>query len=53
MERDEEINRTLRNIGWRVVRFWGKDIKKDPESCIMVIEEMIFDIKMEDADFYN
>lgn len=53
MERDEEINRTLRNIGWRVIRFWGKDIKKDPESCIRVIEEMIFDIKMEDADFYN
>jgi len=53
MERDEETNRKLRNMGWRVLRFWGKDIKKAPESCINVIEEMIFDVKMEDADFYD
>ena len=53
MDRDEETNRKLRNMGWRVLRFWGKDIKEDPESCINVIEEMIFDIKMEDVEFYE
>ncbi len=53
MERDEEANRKLRNMGWRILRFWGKYIKKDAESCINVIEEMIFEVKMEDTEFYD
>lgn len=30
-------------LGWNVVRFWGKDISKDVNKCVKVIEEMIFD----------
>lgn len=33
-------------MGWTVIRFWGKDIKKNPDECIRVIEETIFDLKM-------
>ena len=42
-ERDEEVNKKLLLQGWTVVRFWGKDIIKDTEYCIKVIEEVIFD----------
>ena len=30
-------------MGWTVLRFWGKDIKKDVEQCVRVVEETIFD----------
>ena len=45
-ERDNEINKKLLFMGWTVIRFWGKDIKKNPDECIRVIEETIFDLKM-------
>lgn len=45
-ERDNEINKRLLFEGWTVIRFWGTDIKKKPEECIRVIEEVIFDAKI-------
>lgn len=49
-ERDEEINKKLLFMGWTVIRFWGMDIKKNTDECILVIEETIFDLKVsEDA----
>lgn len=42
IERDEEVNKQLRNLGWSVLRFWGQDIKKDLNGCIKTIEEQIF-----------
>ena len=47
-ERDELINNKLLFDGWTVIRFWGNDIKKKPEECVKVIEEVIFDIKIND-----
>ena len=46
-ERDDEIDKKLLFMGWTVIRFWGNDIKKNTDECIRVIEETIFDIKME------
>lgn len=46
-ERDEEINKKLLFMGWTVIRFWGNDIKKKTDECIRVIEETIFELKME------
>ena len=46
-ERDDEINKKLLFMGWTVIRFWGKDIKKNTDECIRVIEETIFALKME------
>ncbi len=43
MKRDDEINKSLLFQGWTVVRFWGKDIIKDTDQCIRIIEEIIFD----------
>lgn len=46
-ERDDEVNKKLLFLGWTVIRFWGKDIKDHTDECIKVIEEAIFDIKLE------
>ena len=43
-ERDEEINKQLLFLEWTVVRFWGKEIKKNVDECVKVIEEIIFEI---------
>ena len=48
-ERDDEINKKLLFMGWTVIRFWGNDIKKKTDECIKVIEETIFDIKIENG----
>ena len=45
MKRDNEVNRTLNDEGWRVLRFWGKDIKKNLEKCLRVIDEAVLDAK--------
>lgn len=47
MERDEEVNKQLMFLGWTVIRFWGKDILKDTDECIKVIEETIFENKFD------
>ena len=47
-ERDDETNKKLLFLGWTVIRFWGKDIMRNTDECIKVIEETIFDIEMED-----
>lgn len=45
-EHDDEVNKKLLFMGWTVIRFWGRDIKKNTDECIKVIEEAIFDIKL-------
>ena len=51
--RDEEINKQLKFMGWTVIRFWGKDIKKDVEQCVKVIEETIFEIMLNEKDLLD
>ncbi len=48
MERDDEINKKLLFLGWTVIRFWGKDIIKDVDGCVSVIEEVIFNQMVQD-----
>ncbi|MCR5488149.1 MAG: very short patch repair endonuclease [Lachnospiraceae bacterium] len=48
MERDDEINKKLLYMDWTVIRFWGREILKNTELCIRVIEECIFDKKMQE-----
>jgi len=47
MERDDDVNKQLLFLGWTVIRFWGTEIEKNTDECIRVIEETIFDLKME------
>jgi len=50
IQRDEEKDKQLSSMGWTVIHFWGKDILKNTEQCIKVIEETIFDQKLEEID---
>lgn len=51
MKRDNEVTKQLQARGWTVIRFWGKDITRDLEECVRVIEEAIWDNKMSEEDF--
>jgi very-short-patch-repair endonuclease len=41
MERDREVTLTLESEGWIVLRFWGKEIKKNFSGCADIIEEAL------------
>ena len=49
-ERDEEVNKQLLFLGWTVIRFWGKDIARNPDACLKVIEETIFETVLQNAE---
>lgn len=38
IERDIEVNDFLRTNGWKVLRFWGKDLENNLSRCIQEIE---------------
>ena len=38
MQRDVEVNNRLRSEGWIVLRFWGKEIKRDVSACADIIQ---------------
>ena len=46
MRRDDEVNKKLLFLDWTVIHFWGKDILKNTDECIKVIEETIADLEM-------
>ncbi|HAP21870.1 MAG TPA: very short patch repair endonuclease [Lachnospiraceae bacterium] len=50
MERDREVDQKLLYLGWTVIRFWGEEILKNPEGCVRVIEEAIFEKKMQEPE---
>lgn len=50
MERDAEVNKQLLFLGWTVIRFWGKDIMKNTDECVRVVEEVIFEKKISDSE---
>lgn len=41
ISRDKEVNETLENSGWTVLRFWGDDIKKNLQACADKIERTV------------
>ncbi len=50
-ERDEEIDKRLFYMGWIVLRFWGRDILKNTNECVRVIEETLWQQKISDASW--
>ena len=44
-ERDKEKDEQLKANGWTVVHFWGKDILKNTDGCVKIIENIIFSQK--------
>ncbi len=47
MQRDIEVNDVLKSDGWIVLRFWGKEIKKDVCKCADIIETAVKNNKRE------
>lgn len=41
IQRDNEVNSRLKADGWKVLRFWGKDIVKSPETTTQEIQRAI------------
>lgn len=41
IERDKEVNAKLKNDGWIVLRFWGRQIKKNTQECADIIESKL------------
>ena len=41
IERDREVTKALEEDGWIVLRFWGKQIKKDLVSCANAVEKVL------------
>lgn len=41
MKRDRKVNRELKKQGWKVVRFWEHQVKKDPEFVVRSIREAL------------
>ena len=41
IKRDANVNKILKEQGLKVIRFWGKEIQKNLETCINKIEKEI------------
>ena len=41
IKRDKEVNKILKKQGWKVIRFWGKEILQDTAECLNKIEKEI------------
>nr|WP_092475075.1 very short patch repair endonuclease [Desulfotruncus arcticus] len=41
MERDAEVTAKLQSDGWTVLRFWGKEIKRNVSVCADIIEKAL------------
>lgn len=47
IQRDKEVNEQLLNDGWKVLRFWGKDVTRNLELCTDIILKTINEITRE------
>ncbi len=41
IRRDQEVNEKLLSDGWIVLRFWGREIKKETRKCADIIERTV------------
>lgn len=41
MKRDKQVNDELVKTGWKVLRFWSKEIRNNLANCINKIEETL------------
>ena len=43
IERDQAVDTELQKMGWTVLRFWGKEITRDLDSCVESVLEITRD----------
>lgn len=39
IRRDQTVNKMLTRDGWRILRFWSQDVRKNLETCVNKIEQ--------------
>lgn len=39
--RDKDVNKTLKEQGWTILRFWGKEVENKLDLCLSKIEKAI------------
>lgn len=49
MERDAKVDAELAGLGWKVLRFWSKDVLKKTDQCLQIIEGSIEEFKADTA----
>ena len=50
MARDVRADKELLCLGWTPIHFWSKEVLKDTESCIQTINELAFELQMQELD---
>lgn len=45
IQRDSEVNKILRDMGWNVIRFWESDIKNNIDSCVSIVKKALLKLK--------
>ena len=46
MKRDREQEAELRGKGWKVMRFWRRDVVKNTDECIKEISDVVLELKI-------
>lgn len=41
IKRDKKVNSALKKMGWKVIRIWGRDLKKNPDKYIEKIRSLV------------
>lgn len=41
IRRDKKVNRGLKREGWIVIRFWGKDVRKYTDKCVLKVKKVL------------
>lgn len=42
MQRDKEVTGRLKAEGWEILRFWGKEVAKNPQMFAVKIQETVY-----------
>lgn len=50
IDRDRRVDLELTRMGWQVIRFWGKEIKSNPDKCISIIEDAIIEVIVDNSE---
>lgn len=45
IQRDKEVNEHLSKAGWKIIRFWGKEIQQNLRTCVNLVLEIINEIE--------
>lgn len=51
MARDNRVDKKLLGLGWTPVHFWSKEVLKHIDECVATIEELAFELRIQELDY--